>query len=337
MTVPLLNLYGKYGDPKKLVEFRLFSFNSCSAGCKNCFYRKTDNNFLDFAKVDQLAADLLSNEYALETVYLLPTDVFETEFNFRIFKDPHLKSVLKKFRYVGFASTLKNGFNRSFLDELLSEYSHLKIEMHVNLLEEQLFNEAYIAQLSTTIEQLKDLYQDRILINLAINSGTQFSKKELERITELVEKLSDDKILEINFTYLFNSKMSLDKKTTLMKDSYDLMGYFSKEFDKNEKAFNSRTLVRKPSFVFKDDRVYLSPIIPFDEYVFIDDKKFQLKQPTFQSFIEVYSQMEMDNLPLFEECETCDFLSVCHGKSFFSVAKYYNLPCIKEGVVNDYN
>lgn len=122
-----------------------------------------------------------------------------------------------------------------------------------------------------------------------------------------------------------------------MKDSYGIMGYFSKEFEKNERAFNSRTLIRKPSFVFKDDKVYLSPIIPFDEYVFIDADKFQLSEPTFQSFVEVFSQIESDNVPILPECDACEHLPTCHGKSFFSLANYYKLPCIKEGVVNDRN
>lgn len=177
MIVPELNLYGKFGDPKKLVEFRLFSFNSCSAGCKNCFYRKTDNNFSDFQKADKLAAELMDKDYSLETVYLLPTDVFETDFNFRIFKDQNLKNVLNKFRYIGFASTLKDGFDRSFLDSLFQEYAHLKIEMHVNLLEEKIFDEVYVEKLSATIRELRIFTETKFLLTWRSTRGHDLTQQ----------------------------------------------------------------------------------------------------------------------------------------------------------------
>lgn len=330
MSVPELNLYKKYGDPRHLVEFRLFSFNNCSAGCKNCFYKKTDNNFSNFSQVNKLAEDLVKHGYSLETCYLLPTDVFESEFNYRIFSDESLIEALNRFNYVGFASTLRNGFDAKFLDSIYHSFPHLKIEMHVNLLEELIFDSDYREMLGMQIRKLKTLYGPKILINLAINTGTVFSHSELEIIKNFVEEMSDDKILELNFTFLFNRKMNMEVKTKLLKDSFQLMHYFSNEFEISEKAFNDRTLLRKPSFVFKDDQIYLSPIIPFDEYVFIESEKYRLSDATFYSFLEVHQNIQNENLPLWTECDNCDRLSVCYGKSFFSLANYYSLPCIKE-------
>lgn len=330
MSVPELNLYQKYGDPSHLVEFRLFSFNNCSAGCKNCFYKKTDNNFSNFSQVNKLAEDLIKHGYSLETCYLLPTDVFESEFNYRIFSDENLIGVLNRFNYVGFASTLRNGFDAQFLDSIFQSFPRIKIEMHVNLLEEMIFEQNYRESLGGQIKKLKTLYGSNILINLAINTGTSFTDSELETIKKFVEEMSDDKILELNFTFLFNKKMPMEAKANLLKHSYQLMHYFTDEFERNEKAFNDRTLLRKPSFVFKDDQVYLSPIIPFDEYVFIESEKYRLKDSDFHSFLEVHQNIQQENLPLWSECDGCDRLPICYGKSFFSLAKYYSLPCIKE-------
>ena len=83
--VPALNLYGKYGDPYYVAEFRLFSFNVCKSACKNCFYQKTKNNYVSFEKPLALAHDLIKNGYHLETLYMLPTDIFENDFNYKIF------------------------------------------------------------------------------------------------------------------------------------------------------------------------------------------------------------------------------------------------------------
>lgn len=335
MSVPALNLYNKFGDPNKLVEFRIFSFNTCSAGCKNCFYRKTDNNYASFDLVKKLAHELKEKSYSLETCYLLPTDVFESEFNYKIFEDSELQETLRLFNYVGFASTLRNGFDELFLTKMLSDYPHLKIEMHVNLLEELIDDEFYRQDLTETIRSLKAIYGSRILINLALNTGTVFKASELESIRKMVEQLSDDKILELNFTFLFNQKLTQLKKTHLLQESFPIMHYFSDHFAKNEQAFNSRTLLRKPSFVFKDSKIFLSPIIPFDEYVFIESEDFRLKDADFSSFLEAYARIDMQNLPLWDQCLSCEQLPICQGKSYFSLAKYFNLPCIKERESHD--
>ncbi len=329
MTIPAPNLYKKFGDPYKLVEFRVFSFNTCGAGCRNCFYQKTNNNFAQFKQVLDLANELESVGYKLETCYLQPTDVFENDFNYRIFEDESLVQVLNRFSYVGLATTLRHGFDGAFIQKLLSDFPHLKIEMHVNIIEENLTSVAYAEFLRKQFEDLKTLCGDRILINLALNTGTVFDDFQMMALKNLVQQLSHDRILELNFTFLFNKKMSKQKKSELMELSYPIIREFSREFGRNEQELNRRTLLRKPSFVFKDDQVFLSPILPFDEYVFIDESEYKLESPSFGSFLETYRRIEQKNKMLWPECEKCDNLEYCHGKGFFSVAQEFNLGCIK--------
>lgn len=331
MSIPALNLYSKFGNPYRLAEFRIFSFNNCGAGCKNCFYQKTNNNYLNFQSVLTLAKELRAKDYSLETCYLLPTDVFENDFNYRIFDDADLREVLNMFNYVGLASTLRNGFDQAFFHRLLTSFPHLKIELHVNLLEDQIGSPEYAAFMKQQFLQLKEHFGDRILANLALNTGTALDEKKTSALKELVQELSHDNILEINFTFLFNSKMDNEKKATLLRQSYPILQDFTKEFARNEQAYNSRTLLRKPSFVFKDNQVFLSPIIPFDEYVFIDGDDFKLKAPTFESFIDTFARVEANNTPLWNMCEACSSLEVCHGKGFFSLARHFDLQCIKRG------
>lgn len=330
-VTPEKNLYGKYGDPYRVAEFRVFSFNSCGAGCKNCFYLKNNNNYYDFSSVKKLALDLKKNDYTLETLYLLPTDVFENEFNFKVFDDESFLESISLFNYVGLATTLRNGFNREFVEKILTINSHnMKIELHVNLREDLVHDPSYIKNLETNLSLLKTLFGDKVLINLALNLGSRLTREEHEILKDLVVKYSDDKILEMNFTFMFNPNFPQNLKIKHLIDSYSTMQYFSDEFKKTESEYNQRTLLRKPSFTFKDNHIFLSPIIPFDEYVFLDDEFCKLKKPDFTSFIETYAGFETRNTPILKDCETCSNLAVCHGKSFFTLANSLNLPCIKE-------
>ncbi len=328
--IPRPNLYKKFGDPHKLVEFRVFSFNSCSAGCKNCFYKKSDNHYYDFESVRKLAAELAAHDYSLETLYLLPTDVFENDFNYKVFEDPEFIKAANLFSYIGLATALSKGFDQKFLESFFRSFPGHKIEMHVNLKEDLLGSAEYLAKLRSDVRGIKALFGDQILLNLALNLGTPVLKEDMVTIDSLVEELSDDRILELNFTFLFNSQFPQARKTQMLLESYPVIQHFSDLFGKNEQSYNSRTLLRKPSFVFKDEKVFLTPIIPFDEYVFVDDAACRLTRPDFESFLESYSKLEALNTPIIPECDSCEMLSLCHGKHFFSMAHMLHLDCLKE-------
>ncbi len=329
MNMPELSLYSKYGDPYKVVEFRAFSFNSCAAGCKNCYYQKSNNDFYDFSKSAYLGREFRDNGYTLETIYLLPTDVFENDFNFDIMKDSNFKETVSLFNYVGLASTLRGGFKKSSFDTIFDYVGDRKLELHLNLIESRIGHANYIDEISDSIVEIKKTYGNRVLVNLALNVGSEYTEDELTYIKNLVTKLSTDKILELNFTFLFNKKISHLEKAKLLLSAYPVFDFFSSEFKKNEKPYNYRTLLRKPSITFQRDKIFVSPIIPFDEYVFIDDPIYQMKSPTFDAFLNTYSEIQNHNLPIKQECETCDNFEYCYGKSFFAVANFFSLPCIK--------
>lgn len=333
ILTPEKNLYGKYGNPYRVAEFRIFSFNNCSAGCKNCFYLKSNNNYSDFSKVYSLGMSLKENGYVLESCYLLPTDVFENEFNYQLFDNPDFIKALSIFNFIGLASTLRNGFDSEVFDKLLSYNSHsLKIELHVNLREDMLGNPEYLDHLQTQLKLIKEKYQDKILINLALNLGTKLSHSDHELLQKLIFEYSDDKILEMNYTFLFNPKISREVKIHYLKSSYATIQYFTKEYAKVEKAYTGRTLLRKPAFVFKDERIFLTPIIPFDEFIFLDEKFCELEDASFESFLNAYNEIDSRNIPILEKCEYCEELEFCAGKKFFTVAQHLELPCIKEAI-----
>ena len=330
---PEPNLYNKYGNPYRVAEFRVFSFNDCGAGCKNCFYLKSKNNYHDYRKVSQLAAELKANDYVLESCYILPTDVFENEFNYQLFDDTDFQQALSHFNFIGLATTLRNGFEAKVFDQLLSfNQGRLKIELHVNLREDLFTDENYLLQLEKSLVAIKNQYGNRILINLALNLGSKLSLSDHELLKQLVFRHSDDKILEMNFTFLFNPSMTKKQKMNLLKDSYPTMQYFTREYGKTEVEFTGRTLLRKPAFVFKNDKIFLTPIIPFDEFVFLDEKFCQLEEANFDSFLKTYQEIESRNLPILEECSVCENLPFCSGKNFFTVANELKLPCIKVAV-----
>ncbi len=328
--LPRKNLYEKYGDPYRVAEFRVFSFNTCGAGCKNCFYLKSNNNFSDFDQVSSLASELLQRGYTLETCYLLPTDVFENEFNYAVFSQPDFVAAIEHFNYIGLATTLRRGFDSKVLERVLGlKGGALKIEMHVNLREDLLGESSYLDTLAASIRDIKHRYGDRILVNLALNLGTPLRPDELEVVKAIVAELSDDKILELNFTFMFNPNIPRETKVRYLRNAYDTLAYFNREFDKSEAAYNQRTLLRKPSFTFKDGRILLSPIIPFDEYVYLEDGFCELAAPTFDAFLETYARFEERNTPIIEHCAQCEFSPLCQGKHFWTLANELRIPCLK--------
>lgn len=331
ILTPEKNLYGKYGDPYRVAEFRVFSFNSCGAGCKNCFYLKTNNHYYNFSNVFKLAQSLKDNDYTLESCYLLPTDVFENEFNFQVFDNKEFQKVLSLFNYIGLATTLRNGFVKEVFDNLLTfNNQNLKIELHVNLREDLLEDASYITHLEEQLNKIKSIYGDKILINLALNLGSRLTESDHQILKHLVYKYSDDKILEMNFTFLFNPNISRTQKIKFLKDSYSTMQFFTREYGKVETEYTGRTLLRKPSFVFKGNEIYLTPIIPFDEFVYLDEKYCQLEEASFDAFLKTFSELEARNIPILEECQGCDCFQYCYGKGFFAIANNLDLPCIKQ-------
>ncbi len=326
-ALPAPQLYGKYGDPFRLVEFRLFSFNECGGGCAHCYYRKTDNRVERYDDVLALATDLRANGFQLETCYLLPTDVFENDFNYDIFRDEKLRESLRSFRYVGLASTLREGYDARFLDSFFADFPGQGIELHVNLIEARLEDPAYESFLLAQLRELRTRYAGRIQINLALNTGAKHSERELGTLAGFAERGSDDRILELNFTYLFNAKLPKATRRDLLRGSFPLVRFLRAEMSRREPALTERTLLRKPSFVFKDGRIFLTPILPFDEYLFVDDPAFTLSAPSFDAYLSTYARLQAENLPVDDDCENCPELRHCQGKGYFMAAHHYGLGC----------
>lgn len=327
--LPQKNLYQKYENPYKVAEFRLFSFNNCSSSCKNCFYQKTQNHFFDFEKAHLLSSELLKYNYHLETCYLLPTDVFDNQFNYKLFESQELKNCLHFFDYVGVATTMKNGYDELFFETFWTHCPQQKLEIHLNLIEESLGDENYLCFLEKHIQQLKARFQEKVLINMAFNCGTSLTEQQRQQLHDCVARLSEDKILEVNFTFLFNKKIPHETKQSYFLNSLPFIQFWRNLYKVNDLEYNQRTSLRKPSFTFKDGKIYLSPILPFDEYIFLDDKIFQLKTPTVDSFLETYAAMEKANTPIMESCPSCPDFNICYGKQYFTIAHFLNVSCHK--------
>ena len=105
------------------------------------------------------------------------------------------------------------------------------------------------------------------------------------------------------------------------------MKRLAKMYNREESRFNDRTLLRKPAFIFKKDKTYLAPIIPFDEYVFSDEKIYELNDLSMNGFLETLNNIESINKPILNECESCDLISTCMGKNYFAAAHTFKLPC----------
>jgi hypothetical protein len=322
--------YERYGDPYKLVEFRMMVLNDCSMDCKGCFYERDKNHYNDFGSALNLAKELKNHDYELETCYLLPTDIFDNKDNYKLFDDDNFAEIISMFEYVGVASTLENVFDETFYKIVKNKNSKTKIELQVNLLVSKLFDINYQIILKSRILKIKEKYGDDVIVNLAINTGFSLTEKEKNKLKQLLDFLSDDKIIELNFTFLYNKNISDVKKKSMMVESIktinEMLNHYIKD---NEKNYNDRTLLRKPAFTFVGDpnRTFLTPIIPFDEYVFIDDKKFLLPQSNYHGFIETYLNLNDINSVILEKCNDCDNLSYCMGKGYFTIAKHMTLGC----------
>lgn len=326
--MPVLDLYSKYKDPPRLAEFRLFNLNLCNMGCKGCFYKKDGNTFGTYDPAIKLATELQSHGYKLETCYLLPTDIFDNPQNILIFDSPPFIQLISMFAYVGIASTLLNDNNWELFDRITTEtHGQTGVELQVNLVIDKIFDDDYIAIISQRIHDITSRYPD-IVLNLAVNVGFRYTAEELNQIHYLVNLLSVDKIVEVNFTFLYNETIGPNKRRQMMIESYHALRDFSDKYvSDGDNRFNTRTLLRKPSFTFKDGNIYSSPIFPFDEFVFLHNDKYKLSEPTMDGFLTVLNTMDQENTPILAECDTCDNLSTCYGKGFFVIANNMNLPC----------
>lgn len=331
---PHETVYQKYGDPYRLVEFRMFVLNKCGMSCKGCFYDRDSNDFADFPGALRLATEMLNAGYKMETCYLLPTDIFENSANYTLMDDPVFVEVLSKFSYVGLAATLEDGYDATFLDRVLEVHPAVGIELQVNLLLTKLKDLMYLERLQYRIHDLKHRYGDRIAINLAINTGFVLSEEEIRAIGGLISELSEDGIVEINFTFLYNPKIKKVKKREMLIKSIATVNAFSAVYAKDDsfsQRLNDRTFLRKPAFSFLGgpNRVYATPILPFDEYVFLENDRYQLTEPSYDGFLTTYNETLLDNDPVTEECYSCPELSHCLGKHYFNIANDYDLGCHK--------
>lgn len=329
--MPLPNLYQKYSDPYKLVEFRMFLLNLCNMGCKGCFYQRDGNTFGSYQPALQLSEDLVKHGYSLETCYLLPTDIFENQANKALFRSPDFVELTSRFRYVGIASTLINEWESYIFDTVRKQTNgKTNIELQVNIVINHIFDPTYVETIEKRIKQILNQYPETVL-NLAINVGFDFSPGEIRRIHELVNKLSTDKIVEVNFTFLYNDLIGPTKRQKMMIKSYQILREFSDLYVLDgDPKYNTRTLLRKPAFTFKEGKIYLSPIMPFDEFVFLKNDKYTLQEATVAGFLSAYARLEAINKPIIAACDSCLNLPTCQGKGFFAIANEMKLPCFLE-------
>jgi len=271
--------------------------------CKGCFYKRTDNNFNDFRGSRNLAEDMQSNGYRLETCYLLPTDIFDNKDNYSLFDNEDFAKTISQFAYLGIASTLEDGFDTRFFDIVYGLNDDIKIE-----------------------------YKDRVVINLAINTGFSLDPKEKDKIKSMLKYLSEDGIVELNFTFLYNKDISEEKKQKMMKDSIRIIQDFGDFYQKDESfvtKYNQRTFLRKPSFVFvgEPNTIYVNPIVPFDEYVYIKKDRYVVQTPTYDGFLNSYGKITEINTPVVDACESCENLTHCMGKFYFAISNDFDLGC----------
>ena len=306
--------------------------NNCSMDCKGCFYKRTDNNFNDFKSSRNLAEDMQSNGYRLETCYLLPTDIFDNKDNYSLFDNEDFAKTVSQFAYLGIASTLEDGFDTKFFDIVYGLNDHIKIELQVNLLINRLFDINYQMILKHNVNRIKNLYKDRVVINLAINTGFSLDTKEKDKIKSMLKYLSEDGIVELNFTFLYNKDISEEKKQKMMKDSIRIIQDFGDFYQEDESfvtKYNMRTFLRKPSFVFvgEPNTVYVNPIVPFDEYVYIKKDRYIVQTPTYDGFLNSYGKITEINTPVVDACESCENLTHCMGKFYFAISNDFDLGC----------
>lgn len=331
---PYQTTYDLYGDPERLAEFRLFSLNRCEMTCKGCFYNRLKNDYGDYAKMYALAVDLHRHGYQLETLYLLPTEFFENDENYALFANPDVRNTLALFEYVGIAATLEAGYDPRFFEAVWAVSDRLKVELQVNLSLKRIFQPDYRALIRQEVLALKQAYGQRIVINLALNTGFKIAPAELQAVEELLSQLSEDGIVELNFTFLFNDKISPQRKRQMLRQAFDQVEHFKQYYSRQPSfvhQYNDRTFRRKPSFAFigAPDRIYANPILPFDEYVFIESADYLLEEPTVAAFHELVARSDLRNLPHLDACGECAQLTYCMGKHYFAIADHYRLGCFQ--------
>jgi hypothetical protein len=210
------------------------------------------------------------------------------------------------------------------------------VELQVNLLLSELENPEYHLRIETEITKLKELYSDDIVINLAMNTGFKISESDQFILTTMIKRWSEDGIIEMNFTFLYNENISHSKKSKMLKESISTINTFGNIYKKDASfkvQFNNRTLLSKPAFSFVQDSIYLNPIIPFDEYVFIKEDEYKLNKASYSSFIHTYISINSNNISKLNNCTSCSNLKYCMSKSYFSIENYYNVGCILEEAI----
>jgi hypothetical protein len=147
--------------------------------------------------------------------------------------------------------------------------------------------------------------------------------------------MSEDGIVEVNFTFLYNPTITEDKQKEMLRTALGTVNYFGSRYETHESfetKFNHRTFLRKPSFVFingDDDtpKIYVNPIVPFDEYVFIKKDRYLLETASYDAFLNSYGAMSEINNTIIKECDTCEYLTHCMGKHYFNIANEFDLGC----------
>jgi hypothetical protein len=265
----------------------------------------------------------------------LPTDIFDNKDNYKLFENAEFAETVSLFEYVGVASTLETGFDPEFFKIVKNNNPLAKIELQVNLLIAKLFDINYQITIKSRIAKIKETYGDDVIINLAINTGFTLSDKEKIKLNQMLDFLSDDEIIELNFTFLYNPDISLEKKTNMLQESirtiHDITDHYLGD-DTATKQYNDRTLLRKPAFTFLGDpgNIFLTPIIPFDEYVFIDNPRFRLLTPDHEGFIKTYGSIDDINNVILDKCIDCRNLTHCMGKGYFPIARDFNMGCFQD-------
>ena len=121
----------------------------------------------------------------------------------------------------------------------------------------------------------------------------------------------------------------------MLEESIKTINEFGDFYESNEEfqvKYNNRTLLRKPAFSFvgNPNRIYLNPIIPFDEYVYIDDNEYLVNGSSYNDFLNTYGHLQDINSIILDKCEDCNHLTQCLGKGYFSIANKFKLKCFMD-------
>lgn len=321
------NIHDKYGSPEKVAEFRLFLLNDCYKTCEGCFYKRSGNKVETISHAYNLALELKSLNYELETCYLLPTDFFENRENIDEILNSDITTLLNEFEFLGIASTMEGEIDFHPFSEYMKRMKIKEVELQINIVLERLFEEKYKEELNCNITALKQKLRQKLVVNLALNLGMELTDAQLDRVYQLIKIFSDDGIIEINFTFLYNDRLSKVNKQKKLLTSLRSLKQFSRLYNELEPKYNERTLLKKPAFFFMGSDVYISPIIPFDEYSFIKDSKYKLNEISYTGFLEAITGLDKFNIPVDNNCDSCENFKYCLGKRYFVVAHEFKLPC----------